>query len=139
MEVEVLFEGLDQADWFSHLRKTIGTMETDSAAEINQLFPPPGTFGAGRVAAVKATFVSAVGLATIVGAGASLYSAANPPPSVCEVSVQTGQSKTTMTYDCKAGNLTQMVENLSKLVAESLNTHIEQHGNPQKITIRPLR
>ncbi len=118
MEVDVVFEGFDQADWFSLLKSALAAMESDPALVVNQLLPPPGTFGAGGVAAVKATFASVVGLATVVGAGASVYGTVSTPPVACEVSAQTGQSKTTMTYDCKAGNPTQMAEILSKLVAK---------------------
>ncbi len=138
MEVEFSFVELDLAGWFPLLQNTLGAMEAGHALVVDQLLPPPGAFGAGGVAKVKASLASAVSLATIIGAGASLYSAVSPRPTACEVSVQTGQINTIMTYDCKDGNPAQLAEAVSKLLAERLVNHTERHGHPQTVVIRPI-
>ena len=138
MEVEFSFVGLDLPGWFPRLQDTLGAMEAGPSLVVDQLLPPPGTFGADRFAKVKASLASAATLATIIGAGASLYSAVIPRPAACEVFVQTGQVNTIMTYDCKDGNPAQVAEAVSKLVAESLVKHTERHGHPQRVVIRPI-
>lgn len=139
MEVEISFAGLDDlTGWFPLLQNALGAMGTGDAIVVNQLLPPPGTFGVGGAAIVKASLASAVGLATVIGAGSSLYSAVSPRPAACEVSVRTGQIDTVMTYDCKDGNAAQLAEAVSKLVSESLINHTAQHGHPQTVIIRPI-
>jgi hypothetical protein len=108
MEIEFSFVGLDRPDWFPLLQDTLGAM--DSSLVVDRLLAPPGTFGAGGVAKVKASLTSAAAIATIIGAGASLIGVLNPRPAACEVSVQTGQVNTTMTYDCKEGNPAQLAK-----------------------------
>jgi len=137
MEVEFSFVGLDLAGWFLLLQKTLTEAAPDIA--VDQIMPPPGAFGAVSFAKVKASLASVAGLATIIEAGASLYSAASPRLTTCEISVQTGQVKTLMTYECEKGNPTQLVEAVSNLVTESLQSHIDRHGHPQRVIIRPVR
>jgi hypothetical protein len=139
MEVEFSFVGLDRVNWFPRLEETLRMMESNPDFVIDQVLPPPGSLGAGAVAMLKASFASTVGLATIVGGGASLYGVLDPRPAACEVSVQTDQVKTTMTYECRYGTPADVAAAVSKLVAESLANHIDQHGLPQKVTIRPIR
>ena len=46
MEVDVSLVGLDVAGWFPLLQTTLSAIEPGSPLSIEELFPPPGAFGA---------------------------------------------------------------------------------------------
>lgn len=137
MEVEISLLGLDVTDWFAQLKATLSELEPNSSLVVEQLLPPPGSFGAGVSDTVKAVCATVVGLATIVGAGASVYSTRTPQPTACEVSFETGQIKTKMTFDCRGGNAAKLAEAFAKEMSESLANHAKQYGTPKKVVIRP--
>lgn len=139
MDVEISLFGLDLPGWLPLLEGRLSEVQMESLIIISPVAPPPGALGAGAGAMIKASLTGTVGLATVIGAAASLYSAVNPRPTACEVSVQSGEIRTVMTYDCKDADPVRLAQAVSRLVAESLPAHVSRHGQPHKVILRPVR
>jgi hypothetical protein len=138
MEAELSVVGLDLDNWCAIITANLGEAGVPGLV-VSQVASPPGALGAGFPEKAKVVFDTVVGLATVVAAAVALYSLDVNTPAVCQVSVQTDQATTVLTYDCKSGDPVGLTRATSKLVAESLRVHIARHGYPHKVMLRPLR